>query len=215
MKREVARERENVAAALGERLRAADEEMQTPPGLWADIRTSAAVRSGVRPAARPSSRRAPRLALVALTAVIAVGAVMFGTWWLLRPSGTGPGPASDTDPGPSAPDSRVTLSVHNVESACRKLRTTECALRLAKNPYARYAAPDNSAGHVWHGDRLSAICVVTDGTLVRDEQGITSTRWYLVEQKSGVEGWLPGVRTRNTTEVRTCSPGEVDATPSR
>jgi hypothetical protein len=103
----------------------------------------------------------------------------------------------------------TTLTVYNVEKPCRPLRTLECALRLAKDPHARYAAVDNTVGRVWHGNRVTALCVVTNGTLVTDETGMTSTRWYLVETAAGVQGWLPGVRTRNTIEVRVCGTDEV------
>ncbi|NGO10616.1 hypothetical protein G5C60_24220 [Streptomyces sp. HC44] len=185
---------ERVAALLRDRLRAADEEIGTPPGLWERVR-----------AADAQPRRAAigtRLRLgwaVAATAVL-VCAVVLGAWWLVRPTADTP-----------ADGGRFTLSVtvFNAEGPCRPLRTMECALRLAKDPYAEYAAPDNTAGRVWHGDRLSAACVVTRGTLVTDESGVTSTRWYLVRTRDGAEGWLPGVRTRNTAEVRTCSESEV------
>ncbi|MDF2273574.1 hypothetical protein P2Q00_50635, partial [Streptomyces coacervatus] len=64
-------------------------------------------------------------------------------------------------------------------------------------------------GKVWHGDRLAATCVIADGTLIQDESGITSTRWYLVSTAAGIRGWLPGVRTRNSTEIRTCTAAEA------
>jgi hypothetical protein len=186
---------DRVAALLRDRLRAADEEIKTPPGLWESIR-----------AADAPTRRAvigPRLRLgwsVAAAAVL-VCAVALGSWWLVRP-------AADAPPArPARFD--VPVTVFNAEGPCRPLRTLECALRLAKDPYAEYAAPGNAAGRVWHGDRLSAACVVTRGTMVEDESGITSTRWYLVRTSAGVEGWLPGVRTRNTAELRTCSASEA------
>lgn len=106
------------------------------------------------------------------------------------------------------PPATVKITVYNSEKACRTGRSLECALRLAKDPHAKYAARDNAAGRVWHGDGLGARCVVTDGRMVRDEAGITSTRWYLVTSGQGVRGWLPGVRTRNTHEVPVC-PKEV------
>ncbi|UQA94762.1 RNA polymerase sigma factor [Streptomyces halobius] len=129
----------------------------------------------------------------------AVAAVALGVWWLVRP---GPVEVRPTGPPPTVP-----VKVYNSESACRTGRTLECALRLAKDPHTKYAARDNSAGRVWHGEVLAARCVVTDGQLVRDEQGVTSTRWYLVSRADGVAGWLPGVRTRNTREVPVCPDG--------
>ncbi|MBC9728203.1 hypothetical protein [Streptomyces sp. TRM68367] len=185
---------DRVAALLRERLRAADEEIATPPGLWDRVR-----------APDPPPRRAAlgaRLRLGwAVAAAVLVSAVVLGSWWLVRPVGRTP---------PSGPARFAsTVTVFNAERPCRPLRTLECALRLAKDPYGDYADPGNSAGRVWHGDRLAAACVVTRGTMVRDESGITSTRWYLVRTGAGVEGWLPGVRTRNTVHVPVCSEGEA------
>jgi hypothetical protein len=61
--------------------------------------------------------------------------------------------------------------------------------------------------------------VVTDGRMITDERGVSSTRWYRVEkaEASGrggrFEGWLPGVRTRNSTEVPDCSGAERPEKP--
>lgn len=212
--------REQTASALGERLRAADQEMDVPEGLWERIRAQDAggespPTAHSPPASSPREHLAPapvrvrgrRPGPLVVTAVAAGAVVLIatGAWWLATGSRSAP------SPGPSAPpagEPEVTLSVHNSESACRSLRTLECALRLAENPHDRYAATGNSSGRVWHGDRLTAICTVTDGTLVKDESGISSTRWYLVRSGEGKEGWLPGVRTRNSSEVRTCSDAE-------
>ena len=67
------------------------------------------------------------------------------------------------------------MRVHNAEKPCRKLHTLECSLRVAKNPYVLYAQPDNSVGRVWHGDEVRTTCVVTDGEMVTDEAGLSST----------------------------------------
>ncbi|KAF4405120.1 MULTISPECIES: hypothetical protein [Streptomyces] len=184
---------EETAAALRERLRAADESIGTPAGLWDRVGATAPA----APVRRPSlPRRLPPL--VAGAAAVLVALVVLGTWWLARP---------DRADGPPAGPGPVTVTVHNAEEACRELRTVECSLRLAKDPYAVYAAEGNRAGRVWHGDSMTALCVVADGTLVEDEEGVSSSRWYLVSE-NGVEGWLPGVRTRNTAEVRTCTAEE-------
>ncbi|WP_241777852.1 hypothetical protein [Streptomyces sp. CT34] len=182
-----------VEVALRERLRAADEAIETPPGLWARIQ---------EPAARPVPLRVRhrRAYATALAAAATVAAVSLGVWWLARPGPARPGPAV---PGPGTQD--VTIRVFNSERACQGAHTLECALRLAKDPHKQYAAPGNSAGRVWHGDAVAARCVVTDGRLVRDEQGVTSTRWYLVRTAEGVQGWLPGARTRNNREVPACT----------
>jgi hypothetical protein len=212
-----AERREETATALREQLRAADAEIEVPDGLWERVRVP---RADVTPAPSPGGAggRRPLPMTVIAVAAAAVAFVICGTWWLISPSAPGPGresaaknPAASDGPGRSDP---ITLRVYNVEKPCRELRTLECALRVAKSPYERYADPGNSAGRVWHGDELTASCVVTDGKLVTDEKGISSSRWYRVEkaEKDGggkqFEGWLPGVRTRNSTEVRLCSEAE-------
>lgn len=190
-------------AVLRERLRAADEAIEVPHGLWDRVRADAPAGRRQRWAHRlvsltAPSRRSPRLALVVAAAL--VGAIALGTWWLVRP-------ATQHRPAPPAGARSTTITVHNAESACRELRTLECALRVAKDPYEQYAAPGNRAALAWHGDQMEALCVVADGTLVQDEKGITSTRWYLVRTAHGAEGWLPGVRTRNSAEVPDCVKG--------
>ncbi|MFE7317083.1 hypothetical protein ACFU7T_28885 [Streptomyces sp. NPDC057555] len=189
---------------LRAKLRAADEEIETPRGLWERVKEPAAGGSSRRPAPL-GGRGAPRWPVVprrrpfvvAGVVGLAVAAVVLGVWWLvLRPGAM--------DVRPAGPPATVPLVVYNSEAPCRTPHTLECALRLAKDPHRPYAARGNSAGRVWHGEVLAARCVVTDGLLVEDEQGITSTRWYRVRTAQGVEGWLPGVRTRNTREVPVC-----------
>lgn len=200
---------DDTVTALRERLRAADSEIVTPPGLWDRVRTPLPETS---PAGTPVSRRRHgRRATIALAAA-AVAVVVSGTWWWLGHFPPVPPVSSDTSPDGlpgQAARGTVDLTVHNAEKPCRSLHILECALRLARDPYAPYAANDNAAGRVWHGDRLTASCVVTDGTMITDESGISSTRWYRVRTADGVAGWLPGVRTRNSTEVRLCTAEEV------
>lgn len=188
---------DDIEALLRQRLRLADEQIETPPGLWARISEPEPGRAS--PVAAVVRRRRPFAAALAVAATVA--AVALGMWWLVRPDGGVPGPAA-TGEG-------VPITVFNGEAACRASRALECGLRLAEDPHRRYAARDNAAGRVWHGDPLSAHCVVTDGRMVRDEQGITSTRWYLVTTQEGIRGWLPGVRTRNTREVPVCSTDDL------
>ncbi|WP_242583776.1 hypothetical protein [Streptomyces sp. MST-110588] len=138
-----------------------------------------------------------------MSVVVTVALVALGVWWLV-----GLGAA---ELGPSASGAYIPIRVYNSERACRNLRTMECSLRLARNPHIRYATPGNAAGRVWHGDPLAARCVIVDGILMQDEEGVTSARWYLVRTAEGVEGWLPGVRTRNTRDVRECTDGDSDS----
>jgi len=186
---------DDAEALLRARLRRADEQIETPPGLWDRIRDSGPAPA---PAVVALPRRRPYA--VAIVVAAAVAAVVLGVWWLVRP-----GPVTLR---PAGPPPTVRVTVYNSEQACRTGRSLECALRLARDPRAEYAARGNFAGRVWHGDGLAAHCVVTDGRMVRDEAGVTSTRWYLVTTGQGVRGWLPGVRTRNTREVRECPEGE-------
>ncbi|WP_407552094.1 hypothetical protein QOM21_20660 [Streptomyces sp. Pv4-95] len=187
---------EDAEALLRARLRRADEQIEMPPGLWARIKEPGG--QAVAPAVVALPRRHPYV--IALTVAATVAAVALGVWWLVS-AGTGAQQPAAT--GPTVP-----LTVYNSESACRATRSLECALRLAKDPYAEYAARDNAAGRVWHGAVLAARCVITDGRLVRDEAGVTSSRWYRVRSAEGVTGWLPGVRTRNTREVPVCGAEE-------
>ncbi|PJN31670.1 hypothetical protein CG747_43985 [Streptomyces sp. CB02959] len=194
-----------VEALLRAKLRAADEEIETPGGLWERVKEPVAGASSAG-APAPGGRfavawwpqRHPYAVVVAVAA--AVAAVVLGVWWvLLRPGAT--------DVRPAGPPRTVPLTVYNSEAACRSPHTLECALRLAEDPHRAYAARGNTAGRVWHGEVLAARCVVTDGQLVRDEEGVTSSRWYRVRTGEGEEGWLPGVRTRNTREVPECPTG--------
>ncbi|WP_042403938.1 hypothetical protein [Streptacidiphilus carbonis] len=194
-------QRDRAAAALGERLRTADRELSLPPGLWERVSAEPPVARIGAPAPRP--RRPSRLVAGFAVLAVTVGLIALGAWWLARPGAPAPGSAV---PGAG---SGTPLTVFNAEAPCRSLRTMECGLRLARDPYARYADDDNAAGRVWNGDRVGAQCVVSDGTLVEDESGITSTRWYLVTTANGVRGWLPGVRTRNTVDIRDCTPAEA------
>lgn len=186
---------DDAEALLRARLRLADGQIETPPGLWDRIRVSG---TAPAPAVVALPRRRPYA--VALVVAAAVAVVALGVWWLVRP-----GPVTLR---PAGPPPTVKVTVYNSEQACRTGRSLECALRLARDPRAEYAARGNSAGRVWHGDDLAAHCVVTDGRMVRDEAGVTSTRWYLVTSGQGVRGWLPGVRTRNTREVPECPAGQ-------
>ncbi|MGD3107681.1 hypothetical protein [Streptomyces sp. YGL11-2] len=186
---------EEAAALLRARLRLADEQIETPAGLWARVREQP---GAGRSTAGVWARRRPLA--VALAVAAAVAAVALGVWWLVRP-----GPV---DIRPAGPPGTMPVTVYNSEEACRTGRTLECALRLAKDPHTAYAARGNLAGRVWHGEVLWARCVASDGQLLRDEEGVTSTRWYRVTGVGGVSGWLPGVRTRNTREVPECPAGE-------
>jgi hypothetical protein len=85
------------------------------------------------------------------------------------------------------------LTVFNAQVSCQRSRLAACRLGLVRDPNASYA-PANVVGHTRHADRLVTECYVPDGTLVRAENGTSSTRWYRV-RTAATTAWLPGVRT--------------------
>jgi hypothetical protein len=150
-------------------------------------------------APRPRPRRLPRVLLrqwsTPVVGALAVVGVLVGAavGWSVRGSGhTAP-------PGSAGP---VVLRVYNAQVPCQHLRTMECALSLTNDP--RYLDFKHVVAHLWHGDEVTADCVVPNGQGVTDEAGVTSTRWYRVTTTAGITGYLPGVRTRNTVDMRRC-----------
>ncbi|WP_371502074.1 hypothetical protein OG871_33940 [Kitasatospora sp. NBC_00374] len=193
--------RDRDAAALGALLRDADQAVHVPEDLWARIRAP----RPVAPAApRPRRRAVPAIAAAATLALAAAAALLLGTG-VLHPQRWH---LPDLDSGAAG----VTLTVYNAEAACQDLHTMECSLSLVGNPHAKYSAR-NVVGRVWHGETITADCVIADGTLITDEAAVSSTRWYHVTLPDGTAGWLPGVRTRNTAEVPLCAtdPAPPDA----
>jgi len=90
------------------------------------------------------------------------------------------------------PPAGAPLRVYNVEVPCQRSMRLSCRLGLAGDPRADYR-PDNVTARVRHGDRLVAECYITDGTPVRAEKGLASSRWYRVRTPS-TTAWLPAVR---------------------
>ncbi|GAA0443099.1 anti-sigma factor [Streptomyces olivaceiscleroticus] len=178
---------------LRERLRAADEEIQPPPGLWARIAESAPAPGAPRSPLSYLRRRPQLMTTLFVVAALALG---FGVWRLVGTGGERPAP-----PGPGT---GLAVTVHHSDPTCEKARTDRCALRLARDPHQAYSAPGNAAGRVWNGDRLATECVITDGRLVRDRNGAPSHRWYRVTSVEGDEGWLPAVHTRDVQQVPLC-----------
>ncbi|MGC2999505.1 helix-turn-helix domain-containing protein [Streptomyces sp. G35A] len=84
--------------------------------------------------------------------------------------------------------------VHNVEEACQRPRTNECAMSLAYDPYRPYVT-SNAAARVWHHDLLHARCRIADGVTVTDENHKHTSIWIQVTWK-GDHLWLPGIRVR-------------------
>lgn len=187
-----AAEREDALRLLRGRLREADLAITVPDDLLAQTR---------EPRPRPPARARWRawLTPVAVTGflVAAAAAASFFAGVLFQ---------QHQHPAPAAPysGSGTVIAVYNAETACRPLRTIECALSVVKDPHVGLTST-NVVARVWHGDRLWADCVISDGQRVHDEAGVSSTRWYHVTLADGTKGWLSGVRTRNTTEVPRCS----------
>jgi hypothetical protein len=184
-------ERERALRLLRGRLREADQAIAAPDDLLDHLREP-------RPQPRAPARWRGWLTPATVTACLVVAAIcasfFAGVLFQQRRS-----------PAPAAPysGSGTTIVVYNAEKACQSLRTIECGLSIVQNPHAAYTAA-NIIARVWHGDRLWADCVISDGAKVSDEAGVSSPRWYHVALPDGTIGWLAGVRTRNTTEVPRC-----------
>ncbi|MFE5333575.1 hypothetical protein ACFRCG_45025 [Embleya sp. NPDC056575] len=172
------------------RLRDADADCVEPPGLAARVTR--------RPAPRPRWRGA---FATALTAVVVVAVVGLSAFLAGRHN-----PAERPTPKPpAARAASVQGEVYNSEEPCRALRTIECSLGVFRTPALSSRTAD-LAERVWHGDRVLLICLLADGPRVTDETGVASRHWYrVVVLGTGAEGWLPGVRTRNETEVPDCT----------
>lgn len=105
--------------------------------------------------------------------------------------------------------SHAGVLVHNVERACQRPRTTQCALSLAYNPYRPYNTA-NSAGRVWHHDLLHATCTIANGVTVTDENHKHTSIWIRITHDED-QLWLPGIRvhpnhlTQLTTVLPTCT----------
>ncbi|GAB1640585.1 serine/threonine-protein kinase [Krasilnikovia sp. MM14-A1259] len=126
--------------------------------------------------------------LVPLAVLGAAGAV-----WAMSGRGAPAAPARSA--------TGVTLTVYNAETSCRESpdRPYGCSMGLAVDPRRPYAAGNVSPRRVWHGDQLTADCVLHDGQRVSDEYGVGSTTWYRVATDVDASGhaWLPAVRTRD------------------
>ena len=136
-----------------------------------------------------------------LAAVLVVAVVGFGAYFVGESGRT---PVTAPEP-PAARAVSTETEVYNSEVPCRTLRTIVCSLGVFHEPRLSTRMAD-LAGRVWHGDRVLLVCMRADGPLVNDETGVGSRHWYrLVVRDTGVEGWLPAVRTRNESEVPDCT----------
>jgi hypothetical protein len=177
---------EQVAAQVRARIVAAENRIPVPPDLMQRVTASTPRPEFERPARRWSTM------IVAVAAVLGLLCGVAGAVVYFHRDARATMPAS-TD---------VAVTVFNAEVPCEPLRTIECSLGVQSDPYR--PAPEKVVARVWHGDTVTAICVVADGKRVLDESGVSSTRWYRVRTAKGVIGYLPGVRTRNSVEIQVC-----------
>ncbi len=158
------------------------------------------------PAARPRrSRRAAALTVGAALAVLGAGGV---TWelWDFGAGGSGRNSGRTAQP--------VRLTVYNADDTCRPRddQHPECSLGLAVDPTEAYVLDNTVRTRVWHGDRLTAECVLERGVPVTDEAGVRSSTWFRVRLPQPEKGaqnvrttaWLPEARTRDKPALPAC-----------
>jgi hypothetical protein len=161
------------AAALLPRIRAAAAGEPAPaPRRRAGPRALVGRRREASPPWWRRTRTRVAAAVVAAVAAIVAGATAFT--------------------GGESPLIGPPVRVYNVEKPCQHSMAPGCRLGLAGDPYAPYAV-ENVTARVRHDDRLVTDCYITNGTVVHDEKGKGSTRWYRVWTGSKT-AWLPGVR---------------------
>ncbi|MDJ0344751.1 serine/threonine-protein kinase [Streptomyces sp. H10-C2] len=176
------------------------------------------IRAAAAQAGPPRSRRRiRRSAVVAAAALLGAGGTAAALAWS---AGSLPwasavlAPSSDADskdstrPSASADPTRV--RVFNIDGACKDQteRLPACSLGLARDPHKKYEARNVfMENRVWHGDALTADCVVNDGDRVADETNIGTPVWYRVQLPGvpGTHAWLPSVRTHDRPAVPVCA----------
>ncbi|MFF5503575.1 serine/threonine-protein kinase [Streptomyces roseolus] len=152
-------------------------------------------------ARRPGGPGGPRRGLRRGTRAAVLAAVLCGTGAALG--------ADTAGHGPGAPAG--TVRVFNAERGCQERadRDRHCSLGLAIDPHRPYTAENVVRTRVWHGDLLTADCVVDDGQPIVDEEDLRSTRWFRVRLSRvsvPAEAWLPAVRTRESPTLPPCRP---------
>ncbi|MFI1562913.1 helix-turn-helix domain-containing protein [Streptomyces sp. NPDC020490] len=192
-----------------------DEPAGTRPDEPAGTGTGTGTADAAGPSRLPGLAGWPRLRgavssrWVTAAAAAAAGGLATALLLLLLPSQDAPGAApAQGVTGSAGRSSDAGVLVHNVEKACQKPRTNECALSLAYSPYRPYVT-SNSAGRVWHHDLLHARCTIANGVSVTDENHKHTSIWIQVT-RNGEHLWLPGIRVRPdqlnqlTTVLPTC-----------
>ncbi|MFF0476569.1 serine/threonine-protein kinase [Streptomyces sp. NPDC004284] len=101
------------------------------------------------------------------------------------------------------------VRIFNAERGCqdRTDRDPQCSLGLAIDPLRPYAAGNVVPTRVWHGDVLTADCLLPDGQPVIDEEDLQSTLWFRVRLPHGSAyptAWLPAVRTKDRPALPGC-----------
>ncbi|MEV7416684.1 serine/threonine-protein kinase [Streptomyces sp. NPDC089919] len=112
------------------------------------------------------------------------------------------------DAGPDGPAGAAAgIRVFNAERGCqdRADRERRCSLGLAVDPRRPYTAANVVPTRVWHGDRLTADCLLPDGRPIIDEEDRVSTVWYRIRlPHTPTPAWLPAVRTRDRPALPPC-----------
>ncbi|MEZ0070862.1 helix-turn-helix domain-containing protein [Planotetraspora sp. GP83] len=182
---------------------ASDEELRELRKLWAvaDITRSTPLPAPTKGDEEASVSRPPRTRVIAVVAVAAV---------LLLVAASVAGVLALRSKPDETPHTAVPIRVFNVEGDCRTRpgRVPACSLGLAVDPRLPYEFSNVVSHRVWHGDVLSADCVLYDGERVEDEMGVGTTRWFRVrlDDVPNSHAWLPGVRTNDNPKLPVCTP---------
>ncbi|MFG3113281.1 helix-turn-helix domain-containing protein [Streptomyces sp. NPDC048197] len=164
-----------------------------------------------------TGRRRMPLVLAALGTAAVLAGVAVAMWVLTGPGRASGGPSRESVSAGGVQGSETSakgtgsarITVNNVERACQRPRTANCALGLARDPYLVYRR-SNVVAHVWHGDVLRAVCRIANGVAVTDEAGGHSSIWFRVDH-DGARMWVPGIRIRpeqlDNTNLPTCPEG--------
>ncbi|WP_107052999.1 helix-turn-helix domain-containing protein [Streptomyces sp. NRRL S-337] len=202
--------------ALVDLLHRAQEAADSGPDLAREAAgTDEPADQGTEQGARGRRRLPLVLAALGTAAVLAGAAVAIPA--LTSPDRTSDGPSHDSVGAGGVQGSETSakgtgsarITVNNVERACQRPRTENCALGLARDPYLVYRR-SNVVAHVWHGDVLRAVCRIANGVSVTDEAGGHSSIWFRVDH-DGARMWVPGIRIRpeqlDNTTLPTCPEG--------
>ncbi|MEV4921429.1 serine/threonine-protein kinase [Streptomyces roseoverticillatus] len=157
-------------------------------------------------------RRRPRRGRIrAALAAVAVCAVGAAIWPYAVGDGASGKSGTPGSTGAAAAETTGRLRVFNAEQSCRDRtdRDPQCSLGLAIDPRRAYTIDNVVPTRVWHGDELTADCLLPQGIPIIDETDAQSAAWYRVRLPRGSArsaAWLPAVRTKDRPRVPECPP---------